>query len=134
MLMTKETDYALRILRALSGQDQLTTKEICDQELLPQQFVYKVVKKLSQAGIIEIVRGVGGGCRLIRDLHDITLLDFINIMEADKLVSACMQSDYLCPWREQHHNFCRVHAHLCQIQEQFNAQLASYSLYTILFE
>ena len=51
LLITKETDYALRILRSLAdaGNTKTPIKEICDKELLPQQFVYKIAKKLAKA-------------------------------------------------------------------------------------
>lgn len=136
LLITKETDYALRILRSLAdaGNTKTPIKEICDKELLPQQFVYKIAKKLAKAGIIELSRGVGGGCRLICDLHDISLLTLIAIMDADRPISACMQTNYHCPWREKYRQVCLVHTHLSHLQKEINEKLHSYSLYTILFD
>lgn len=133
MLITKETDYALRILRALADGNQLSTQEICKQEFLPQQFVYKISKKLERAGLLDITRGINGGCRLTADLHDISLLDLIQIMDVDKKVSSCMHPDYHCLWRQMHHT-CQVHAHLGQIQARIDEQLKAYNLYQILFE
>ena len=57
MLITREADYALRILRALSGGEQVKAAEICERERLPQQFVYKILKKMEQAGLVRIARG-----------------------------------------------------------------------------
>ena len=56
LLITKETDYALRILRSLAdaGNTKTPIKEICDKELLPQQFVYKIAKKLAK-GLIDSI-------------------------------------------------------------------------------
>lgn len=44
MLITRETDYALRIVLALSSNRYMTVSEVCKQELVPQQFVYKIKK------------------------------------------------------------------------------------------
>ena len=57
MLITRETDYALRILRALSDGEQITVGDVCKRELLPQQFVYKILKKMEHAGLVRIARG-----------------------------------------------------------------------------
>ena len=93
-----------------------------------------IAKKLAKAGIIELSRGVGGGCRLICDLHDISLLTLIAIMDADRPISACMQTNYHCPWREKYRQVCLVHTHLSHLQKEINEKLHSYSLYTILFD
>lgn len=133
MIITKETDYALRILRSLADNSKMTITEICESELLPQQFVYKIAKKLAKGGLIDIVRGVGGGCHLSCDLHDVSLYDLIAIIDGDKPISACMQPSYDCPWRHKHH-ICRVHNHLGRLQREINEKLQAYSLYQLLFD
>ena len=46
MLVTRETDYAIRALRALSDGNKKTLADICRLEVVPQQFGYKILKKL----------------------------------------------------------------------------------------
>ena len=46
MLITRETDYALRILRTLSDGKSYTAGELAERESLPQKFAYKILKKL----------------------------------------------------------------------------------------
>lgn len=100
VIITRETDYALRILRALSRGTQLTAGEIAEQELVPKQFAYKIMKKLSRADLVAITRGVDGGCRLKADLDQVTLYDLMAAMEESRSLSACMEPGYRCPWRE----------------------------------
>ena len=69
MLITRETDYALRILRALAPGSCLTVGEIAEKESLPHKFTYKIMKKLEKAGIIRIIRGVNGGCQPVSYTH-----------------------------------------------------------------
>ena len=45
MVITRETDYALRILRALLDGKLHTAGQIAQDELLPQAFAYKILKK-----------------------------------------------------------------------------------------
>lgn len=106
---------------------------MCAKELLPKQFAYKILKRLQKAGVVEILRGVEGGFRLVADLKKMTLYSFIKIMEADRLVSSCMVAEFECEWRKKQGN-CRVHDHLAMIQNEWDAKLAQVTLYQIIFE
>ena len=133
LLITRETDYALRILRALSGGEQVTTGDICQQELLPQQFVYKILKKLERAGLVQITRGPDGGCRLIANLQKVSLYDLTEVMDAGKQISACMQPGFQCAWRRKCNSNCMIHKRLLKIQGALDEELRAQSLYQMLF-
>ena len=77
MIMTRESDYAVRILRALAGGEKMTVGRICEAEFVPVQFAYKILKKLAKCGYVEIFRGAEGGCRLSADLGAVTLYDLL---------------------------------------------------------
>lgn len=132
MLITRETDYALRILRALVGGEQTTTADICKKELLPQQFVYKILKKLQKGGLISVTRGKDGGCRLIADLRKVSLYDLMEITDSDKTVSACTQPGFPCAWRQKYGKPCKVHQHLQQVQNRLDEELKAVQLSKIL--
>lgn len=132
LLVTRETDYALRVLRVLSGGEQVTTKQICDRELLPQQFVYKIIKRLNRAGIVSIARGAAGGCRLTADLTKISLYDLIRVMDADSLVSECTQPCYRCDAQEKRGRPCGTNRQLRQIQDVLDGELKKRSLADML--
>lgn len=132
MLITRETDYALRILRALAGGEQLTAGSIAESQMVPKQFSYKIIKKLSRAGMVSITRGVEGGCRLSADLEKTTLLDLMSAMEEDNTVVACMEPGYPCRWREAHGG-CMVHRQLSAVQSKINDELRSHTLRAIIF-
>ena len=90
MIMTRESDYAVRILRALAGGDKMTVGRICEAELVPVQFAYKILKKLAKCGYVEIFRGAEGGCRLSADLGALTLYDLLRCIDEDLFVTpAC---------------------------------------------
>lgn len=131
MLLTRETDYALRVLRSLLDGEQRAVGEISAQQMIPQQFAYKIVKKLSRAGLVQVSRGVDGGCRLIKDLKTVSLYDLMAIMEARSDVNACMDPTYTCPWREQNGGCC-VHEKLNGIQQRMDDELRACDLMTLL--
>lgn len=57
MLLTRESDYALRVLRSLRDGERRSVGDISLQQLIPQQFAYKIIKKRSRAGPVESVDG-----------------------------------------------------------------------------
>lgn len=131
MLITRETDYAFRILRALLDGELHTVGQVAQDELLPQSFTYKILKKLEKAGLVQIVRGTTGGCRLAADLSRVTLYDLMVSMEEHSALSACMNPNYQCPWRSCHAG-CSVHNKLLEIQDKLDSELRSHSLLEIL--
>ena len=42
MLFTKESDYAIRVIRALQDGGKKTIKELCELEQIPSAFGYKI--------------------------------------------------------------------------------------------
>lgn len=133
MLITRETDYALRILRGLADGEQYTAGALSQREAVPQQFAYKILKKLGKAGLVQITRGAEGGCRLAVDLRKVTLFDLMEVMDADGLVISCMEPGYECTWREQKSAVCAVHLKLAQVQRRLNDELRSHTLQALLF-
>ena len=64
MFITRESDYAVRVIRALAGERRLSVNEICEKEELTAPFAYKILKKLQKAKIVKGFRGVHGGYTL----------------------------------------------------------------------
>ena len=56
MLFTKESDYAIRVIRALQDGGKKTIKELCELEQIPSAFGYKILQKMNKSGLIEIRR------------------------------------------------------------------------------
>ena len=68
MIITKETDYALRILRVLLDGEKHSVAEMSETELIPNQFAYQILRKLSAGNLVRVSRGALGGCALSCDL------------------------------------------------------------------
>ena len=48
MLITRECDYAVRVLRAMAEEKRVSVNEICEKELITAPFAYKILKKLQE--------------------------------------------------------------------------------------
>lgn len=134
MIITRETDYALRILRALSDGKQATAEEICEEEMLPKQFVYKIIKKLEKVGLVQIIRGVHGGYRLVGDLTKVTMYDLIGIMDSEVVVCACVRPGYRCGRREVNDKMCKVHSEIQALQAALDKELKARTLDKLVCE
>lgn len=132
MIITREIDYAVRILRKLWDRELHTVGEISQEELVPQPFAYKILKKLAQAGYVDIFRGPKGGIRLgTGDFREISLYDLIEALGESTALNACMDPAYACEW-EASHGESKIHGELKAIQDQLDDTLRSHSLWELL--
>ena len=132
MLITRETDYALRILRCLQDGQLRSIPKICQEEQIPKQFAYKILKKLSGSGLVEVTRGTAGGCRLALDPAEITLSRVMCATEEDRLVNACLDCSFQCERRLAMEEGCTIHSCLCKVQERLDSLLKEYTLADLL--
>lgn len=112
----------------------MTAGELSQREQVPQQFAYKILKKLGRAGLVKITRGAEGGCRLTADLEKTTLYDLLEAMEEEHFVISCMEPGYPCTWRAARNGaVCGVHCRLAQVQKRLDEELKAHSLAELLF-
>jgi len=127
MLITKERDYAIRAVRALYGMGKRSVKEICDEEGVPFDFAYKVLKKLNRAGIVQSIRGAHGGYRLAKELETISMLDIVLAVDEGLYVSDCLVPGRVCSSPKKQ-NLCVVHETLGKLQEKIIEELRAVKL------
>ncbi len=127
MLITRETDYAFRLIRNLGTTEQKSISTIIEKELISSAIAYKVARKLERGGLIVSVRGNVGGYKLTREPDRITLFDVYNIMNPDTAVNECLREGAECPLNTEG-SPCAVHYELERIQEALYAEMKRYSL------
>ena len=90
MLITRECDYAVRVVRALAAGGRMSVGDICDKEFITAPFAYKILKKLQKAEIVKGFRGVHGGYSLNRRAEDLTLYDIYTAIDPEFLIIDCL--------------------------------------------
>lgn len=118
MFITKECDYAVRIVRRLSCGDKVTVRLLCKEEKIPHFYAYKILNKLEKSGLVKSKRGSLGGYFLVRAASTLTLYDIILAIDSTVFLSECVKTKGYCP-RNTPHDPCRVHVELCRIQDKF---------------
>lgn len=94
MIYTETGKYAIRALLYLADSEDgrtVTASEIATAEDIPPYYLAKVLKDLSNAGILSSVRGRGGGFQLSRPANEITVLEVLEAAEGlSRRIKACV--------------------------------------------
>ena len=109
MFITRECDYAVRVVRALWGESRLSVSDICEKEAITAPFAYKILKKLQKAEIVKGYRGVHGGYSLNRGLDELTLYEVYSAIDPDMFIIECLDPKYNCVRDGQDGLPCLVH-------------------------
>ena len=127
MKLTTFSDYTLRVLMFLAlSRDRLATiPEIAAAYGISENHLMKVVHQLARSGVIESVRGKGGGVRLAREPREIRLGQIIRASEGSTPIVECLSADA---------GACRI-APACRLAKMlvraFDALFATLDEYTL---
>ncbi len=82
MKLPQRVHYGLVFLLQLhfSHPDFVPVKELAEAESMPHKFLEAIATDLKNEGLVEVKRGVRGGCRLARPLKGVTLMDVIRCL------------------------------------------------------
>ena len=123
--LTKTSRYALAAtttLASLAPGERLPSSDLADRTGVPRAFLGKVLTQLARAGIVDGVKGHGGGYRLARDADGIALSEVVEaIYEDDNGASPCALGALSC----DPENTCVVHDRWIAIRGSLNDLLGS---------
>lgn len=127
MRLTTFSDYTLRVLMYLALEpDRLATiPEIAAAYGISENHLMKVVHQLGRAGVVEAIRGRGGGVRLAHAPEDIRLGEIVRASEGSAPIVECFAPET---------NACRI-APVCRLAkilaEAFDALYDTLDGYTL---
>lgn len=92
MKLTTFSDYTLRVLMFLAmNRDRLATiPEIAAAYGISENHLMKVVHQLAKSGVVESVRGKGGGIRLAKEPVEIRIGDVVRASEDTGPIVECL--------------------------------------------
>ena len=106
MRLTQWTDYTLRVLMycaACDGRDRpVTITEIAQAHNISRSHLTKIVQQLAAKGLLDTMRGRGGGMRLMRPAAEINIGAVVRETETDFDMVECFR---------EHSNTCRMSSH-----------------------
>jgi Rrf2 family protein len=126
MLVTRETDYAVRcVLYLAREQDQIASVgEIAEQMQIPKSFLAKILQRLVREGIVESMRGVKGGFRLLKNPNHITLLEVLTAIQGIAAINTCAVDKRRCSMSSH----CAVHPVWLEIRREVERRLATQTI------
>lgn len=94
----KLTDYAMLIMSKMADSSHavLSAALVADMLQLSVPTVSKILKMLSDGGLVSSVRGAEGGYHLAREAKLISIADIITAMEGDVALTECCESFNHC--------------------------------------
>lgn len=127
MHLSTFTDYTLRVLMYLAVEkDRLATiSELARAYGISENHLMKVVHQLAKSGLLESVRGKGGGIRLARKPEEIRLGGVIRVSEGEAPIVECFSAEK---------NACRI-APACRLnrilKQAFDGLFQALDAYTL---
>ena len=127
MKINKLTDYSIVILANLVAKDEnamYTAKELSEFSGIPLPTVTRILKILSNKGILESQRGAQGGYELTNNSTDVSIAEVIEAMEGPIALTECASDDCGCAFEPS----CAVGKPWQKINKAVNDVLQNISL------
>ncbi|QLH42672.1 MAG: SUF system Fe-S cluster assembly regulator [Coxiellaceae bacterium] len=124
--ISKLADYAMVIMNYMARQPTqlLSAAGIARQVPVAAPTVSKILKLLSEAGLVASARGAGGGYRLAKSPEEITLADMVTAIDGLPAITECSQSANLCA----HDSICSIRGNWLLINQVISEVLESLTL------
>jgi Rrf2 family protein len=109
MKVSTKGRYALRFMLELAlNQDKgpVSLKHVSMHQGISQKYLWQVITPLKAAGLIQAVRGLRGGYKLVREPSAISVAGILNVVEGDTSLVNCLGNPKgckrvdACPTRE----------------------------------
>jgi len=123
MKITREADYAIRIVHCLcKREDRVDAKAIAQETDVTLRFTLKILRKLCQEGIAKSYKGVSGGYVLNKQPEAITLLQVVEAVDGPIRINKCLAKGYVCG-RVSKLTDCTFHSALGKINTMLRREL-----------
>jgi len=98
-LITKDTDYALRVLCFIAKKKRqiFSANDLVEKLKIPKPFLRKILQKLNKKGVLTSHKGKGGGFILKASPRKISVLDIINIFQGSLKLQEHTFKKEICP-------------------------------------
>ena len=127
MLISTKGRYALRVMLELAQGEPgecMPLPVIAQRQGISEKYLESILAVLSKAGLLDAVRGKGGGYRLSRPAKDYTAFEILSLTEGTLAPVTCLESGQQCENAEN----CRTLPLWQGLDRTIAAYLGSYTL------
>lgn len=127
MLVPQTAEYALRALAYLATLDSgegIKARDLSVQTSIPLHYLWKIMRRLVLAGLVDSKKGHGGGFSLSRAREEVTIRMVLVALECEPDPTRCAFG-----WDECNPgNPCPLHPAWSRLNQQFEEWMSSTSL------
>ena len=129
-LITRDTDYALRALRAINRTDKEIIKvdDLVKVTKIPRPFLRKILQILTKKGILKSYKGLSGGFKLDRKAKELYLTDVMELFQGSFKLNECLFKKKPCP----NIGVCVLRKKIEKIEEYVIKEIKNISLSSLL--
>ncbi|MEM9279040.1 MAG: iron-responsive transcriptional regulator RirA [Pseudomonadota bacterium] len=127
MRLTKQTNYGIRIMMyCAANQGKLSQiPDIAKAYGISEPFLFKILRPLTQNGLVEATRGRNGGIKLTRKATEIRLSEIVRVTEDNFNMAECFRDETVeCPLVDS----CELNSALRKALEAFFMVLDKYTV------
>jgi FeS assembly SUF system regulator len=132
MRLTHLADYAVVMMTAAArreGATRMSAAELAHDTGVPLPTAQKLMGQLASAGLLNSVRGAGGGFMLARPVSEISLADIVEAVEGPIAMTMCSGSEEASDCALDAH--CRVKPHMGVVSSAVRGALGAVSLQSL---
>ena len=125
------TAHACVLLAALPSGIGLPANALAEFHELAPAYMAKHMQALARAGIVQSIRGAGGGYRLARSAAEISLWDILEAIEGEEPAFRCSEIRQQGPCVSPQEDFrkpCGINAAFSKAETAWRAELKSVSI------
>lgn len=125
-LINRDVDYAARalVLMARANKPTVSVAQMQEAVGVTRPFLRKTLQKLHRAGILQAVKGKGGGFALARNPEHIRLGDLVSVLQGPLQLNDCVFRKKLC----QHHGVCLLRHKLAAMETRLREEIDGVTL------
>jgi Rrf2 family protein len=130
MLITRETDYAVRTVLYLAREVNRVANvtEVAHAMHIPKSFLAKILQRLTKSNILVSSRGVKGGFKLAKKPSEISLLDILMSIQGEATINLCVIDSKKCKLSAT----CSVHPVWVDIRKEVEKRLQKHTIDALL--
>jgi len=119
--LSKKTEYSILALNHISQQRgrSVTVKELAHQLRISRSLLAKLLQEMARQQIVASSQGAAGGYTLKADLHTLSLMDLVEMIDGPVTLAPCRRSNHTCARQRE----CRLKKSIVPVERQVRSIL-----------
>lgn len=131
-MFSKACEYGIRAVVCIAAcgakGERMALKEVAERTGSPEAFTAKIMQKLSHAGVVNSMKGPGGGFEIPPELAKrVFLSDVVSAIDGDSIYTGCALGLPEC----DHERPCPMHEHFLKVREDLRRMLEGTSVHEL---